>query len=160
KSISFGTIAKALQEKDGWKTIAGKSEWGLFKFGLSEPTKYASGFAFLLVLAHEFGNNPGKLMVPDIQKPGLQDWMTVYKQRSSGKKYETKELMEEMLAKGPSAFDAVLTYENLALRYMNDAEGRWGKIQMIYPKFNCWMGNPYYIIDAPWSTPEQRDAAK
>src|SRR5262249_11848456 len=125
-----------------------------------EPSKYASGFAFLLVLSQEFRNNPGKLMVPDIQKPGLQVLMSVYKKRSSGNKYETGELMEEMIAKGPSAYEALLTYDNLAFKYMDAAEGRWGKIQLVYPKFNCGMGNPYYIINAPWSTPEQRDAAR
>src|SRR6266849_1255705 len=43
KELSFQTINQALQEKGGWNTIAGKPEWGLFKFGPTNPVQSNSG---------------------------------------------------------------------------------------------------------------------
>jgi len=47
----------------------------------------------------------------------------------------------------------------VAIDYLGNAEGRWGKLRVIYPEYNAWNENPYYIIDAPWSSPDQRKAA-
>jgi Ca-activated chloride channel homolog len=44
---------------------------------------------------------------------------------------------------------------------LKKAEGRWkDKLRVIYPKFNMWNDNPYYVLDVPWSKPEQRKAAE
>ena len=69
-------------------------------------------------------------------------------------------LMTQMLRFGPSTLNAVMVYENLALSNLQTAEGRWGKIKVAYPKRSVWNDNPFYILDVPWSTPEQREAAK
>jgi hypothetical protein len=39
KTVSFAAIGQALQEKGGWDAIAGKPEWGLFKFGHTHPNE-------------------------------------------------------------------------------------------------------------------------
>ena len=31
---------------------------------------------------------------------------------------------------------------------------------MVYPEYNAWNENPYYIIDASWSSKDQRKAAQ
>ena len=31
---------------------------------------------------------------------------------------------------------------------------------MVYPGENLWNEHPYYILNAPWSTTEQREAAR
>src|SRR5262249_34232093 len=40
-----------------------------------------------------------------------------------------------------------------------NAEGRWGQLHVAYPERNIWNDNPYYILNAPWVTPAQREAA-
>lgn len=52
---------------------------------------------------------------------------------------------------GPEAFDGGLVYERSAL-----ADG----LQVIEPSRNFVADHPYYILDAPWSTPDQRNAAQ
>jgi ABC-type sulfate transport system substrate-binding protein len=42
---------------------------------------------------------------------------------------------------------------------LKSAEGRWGELHIVYPKENMWNDNPYYIIDASWSSKDQREAA-
>ena len=38
--------------------------------------------------------------------------------------------------------------------------GRWDRLRVVYPKFNLWNDNPYYVLDVPWSGEEQRRAAQ
>jgi len=44
--------------------------------------------------------------------------------------------------------------------YLKNAEGRWGTLHVAYPYQNLWNDNPYYILDAPWVSKEQRQAAE
>ena len=48
----------------------------------------------------------------------------------------------------------------MAIDYLKNAEGRWGQLRVVYPEYNAWNDNPYYIIDAPWSSKDQRKAAE
>jgi len=48
----------------------------------------------------------------------------------------------------------------VAIDYLKNAEGRWGQLRVVYPEYNAWNDNPYYIIDAPWSSKDQRKAAE
>jgi ABC-type Fe3+ transport system substrate-binding protein len=78
---------------------------------------------------------------------------------ASGMSNSPGNMMREMVLKGPSSYDALLVYENVAIDYLKNAEGRWGQLRVAYPEFNAWNENPYYIINAPWSTSDQRKAA-
>ncbi len=35
--VDFQTLGEAMQEPGGWATIAGKPEWGLFRFAHTDP---------------------------------------------------------------------------------------------------------------------------
>jgi ABC-type sulfate transport system substrate-binding protein len=65
-----------------------------------------------------------------------------------------------MVRRGPSAYDAVFVYENLAIDNFKAAKGRWGNLRVVYPPHNLWSDHPYYILDVPWSSPAQRKAAE
>jgi ABC-type sulfate transport system substrate-binding protein len=53
----------------------------------------------------------------------------------------------------------LFVYENVAIDYLKSAQGRWGDLRVIYPHLNMWNDNPYCILDAPWSTNDQKRAA-
>src|SRR5262249_48825723 len=72
----------------------------------------------------------------------------------------TGTMMKEMVLKGPSAYDCVFAYESVAIDYVKSAAGRWGELHIVYPHLNMWNDNPYYIIDAPWTSADQRKAAE
>jgi ABC-type Fe3+ transport system substrate-binding protein len=157
--LNFDTIAKALQEPTGWQTIAGKPEWGLFKFGHTNPTESNSGLMTLVLMAYSQQQKNKNLTAADVVNPKfLQQLSTIEKGVTLSS--STGTMMREMVLKGPSAYDCVFVYESLAIDYMKSAAGRWGDIHVIYPKQNMWSDNPYYIIDATWSTPDQRKAAE
>ena len=160
QTVSFATIARALQEKQGWAAIANKPEWGRFKFGLSDPARYNSGLALLFVLSHEYHKEPGQLTITELSDKGLQQNMNIFRTYSVGTKLESSDLAADMIAKGPSSYDAIFTYESLALRSLKEAQGRWGKVRLLYPAYNFWMDNPFYVLDVPWSSSQHQAAAK
>jgi ABC-type Fe3+ transport system substrate-binding protein len=157
--LNFETVAKALQEPSGWQSIAGKSEWGLFKFGHTNPVESNSGLMTLVLMAYQFAQKNKNLMPADVVNPKFIQQLSII-EKAVTLSSSTGTMMREMVLKGPSAYDAVFVYESVAIDYLKSAAGRWGDIHVIYPRQNMWNDNPYYIIDATWSTPDQRKAAE
>lgn len=87
-----------------------------------------------------------------------QDWQVKYSNNPI--------LKEESLALTPMVFVMwderyqAFIQKYVAIDFLKSAEGRWGELHIVYPKENMWSDNPYYIIDAPWSSKEQRAAAE
>ncbi|HLJ90714.1 MAG TPA: substrate-binding domain-containing protein [Candidatus Angelobacter sp.] len=160
KTVSFSTVNQALQEKSGWSGIAGKPEWGLFKFGQTNPNESNSGLLTIVQAAYTYHNKTKDLLLPDILDQGFQQWLGKMQRGASGFSNSTGNMMREMVLKGPSTYDVLFAYEAVAIDYLKNAEGRWGKIRVVYPEYNAWNENPYYILNADWSSAEQRKAAQ
>ena len=160
KALNFTAISQALGEKSGWDGIAKKPEWGLFKFGHTHPAKSNSGLMTLVLMAYDFRDKTRDLSLKDLLDVNFQNWMLGLERGVNGLSDSTGTMMKEMVLKGPSSFDAVFVYESVAIDYLKSAEGRWGELHIAYPKENMWSDNPYYIIDAPWSSKDQRAAAE
>jgi ABC-type Fe3+ transport system substrate-binding protein len=158
--VSFRNLAQALAEPSGWQAIAAKPEWGLFKLGHTHPNQSNSGLMTLVLMAYDYHQKTRGLELKDILDPGFASWMNGFENAISGLSNSTGNLMRDMVLKGPSAFDAVVVYENVAIDYLKNAEGRWGELRIVYPARNMWNENPYYVLDVPWSTPEHREAAE
>ncbi|HEX9501668.1 MAG TPA: hypothetical protein VGA10_08450, partial [Thermoanaerobaculia bacterium] len=103
--LNFDTIAKALQEPSGWQAIAGKPEWGLFKFGHTNPIESNSGLMTLVLMAYSQQQKNKNLTPADVVNPKfLQQLSTIEKGVSLSS--STGTMMREMVLKGPSAYDA------------------------------------------------------
>src|SRR5215470_17825191 len=159
KELSFQTVNQALQEKGGWNTIAAKPEWGLFKFGHTNPVQSNSGLMTIVLAAYSYQNKAKNLDLKDVVDVGFQNWLQKLELGANGMSNSTGNMMKEMVLKGPSSFDALLVYESVAIDYLKNAEGRWGQIKVVYPEYNAWNENPYYVLNAAWSSSEQRKAA-
>lgn len=157
--MNLSTVHDALQEKSGWAAIANQPEWGLFKFGHTHPNQSNSGLMAIVLAAYDYHKKIRGLDVADVVNPEFQQWLSELERGTSGLSNSTGNMMREMVLKGPSSYDAMLVYESVAIDYLNNAEGRWGKLRVIYPEYNAWNESPYYIIDASWSSPDQRKAA-
>ncbi|HET9235249.1 MAG TPA: substrate-binding domain-containing protein, partial [Candidatus Eisenbacteria bacterium] len=157
--ISFRTLSQALAEPSGWQTIANKPEWGLFKLGHTHPNQSNSGLMTLVLMAYDYHQKNRGLTLQDILDPGFVTWLRDFERAVTGLSNSTGNLMREMVLKGPSAYDAVVVYESVAIDYLKNAEGRWGELRVVYPVRNAWNENPYYVLDVPWSSAEQREAA-
>ncbi len=157
--LNFDTIAKALAEQRGWETIAGKGEWGLFKFGHTTPNESNSGLVTLVIMAYDAAGKNKDLTPKDVLDPKFQQEMTTI-EKAVTLSSSTGTMMREMVLKGPSAYDCLFVYESVAIDYLKSAQGRWGELHVVYPKRNLWNDNPYYVIDAPWSSADQKKAAE
>jgi ABC-type glycerol-3-phosphate transport system substrate-binding protein len=160
KTVSFATVAQALQEKGGWDTIAQKPEWGLFKFGHTHPNESNSGLMTIVLAAYSYQKKTRDLQLKDVVDVNFQNWLQGFERGISGLSNSTGNMMREMVLKGPSSYDGLIVYESVAIDYLKNAEGRWGQLRVSYPEYNAWNDNPYYVVDAPWSTKDQRKAAE
>ena len=157
--LSFATVSQALQEKGGWEAIAQKPDWGLFKFGHTHPNESNSGLMTIVLAAYSYHKKTKDLQLKDVVDVGFQNWLQGLERAVSGLSNSTGNMMKEMVLKGPSSYDALLVYESVTIDYLKNAEGRWGQLRVVYPEYNAWNENPYYIIDASWSSKDQRKAA-
>jgi hypothetical protein len=159
KSVSFATIAQAIEEKQGWASIAGRPEWVRFKFAHTNPEKSNSGLMSLVLLAYDLADKDRGLTQTDLARPEFRARLAAIERGLAGSSSSTGTLMKDMVGKGPSVYDALLVYENVVIDYLKAARGRWGDLKVTYPRRNLWSENPYYILDVPWSNKEQRQAA-
>ncbi len=159
--VNFNTISQALNEQTGWAAIANKPEWGLFTFGHTAPNQSNSGLLTLVLMAYDYANVFRGLKPEQIMDEGFITWLKETQSNIGNTEHSTGTLMNTLLQRGPSEYSGVVVYENLALANLDKAKGRWGRgIKVIYPTRSIWNDNPYYILNVPWSSQEQRDAAK
>jgi len=159
KTVSLQTVSDALQAKGGWDEIAHHPEWGLFKFGHTHPNQSNSGLMTIVLAAYSYHHKTKDLTLKDVLDVSFQNWLEQLERGASGMSNSTGNMMREMVLKGPSSYDALFVYENVAIDYLKNAEGRWGQLRVVYPEYNAWNDNPFYIINASWSAPDQRKAA-
>ncbi len=157
--LSLDTVSQAVDAKDGWNEIAHHPDWGNFKFGQTRPSESNSGLMAMALSAYAYHHKAKNLTVKDVQDPGFQKWLAEFEGNVTGLSNSAGNLMQEMILRGPSSYDGMFVYENLAIESLAKAEGRWGKLRVVYPEYNVWNDNPYYIINASWSSADQRKAA-
>jgi Ca-activated chloride channel family protein len=157
--VSFKTIERALHESGGWQAIAQQPEWGIFKFGHTHPNESNSGLATLYLMLCEFSEKSRSITLSDVVNDKFSTWMASLESGVSGLSNSTGNMMRDMVLRGPSSYDALFVYESVAIDYLKSAQGRWGDLRIVYPKLNLWNDNPYCILDAPWSSEEQKKAA-
>jgi hypothetical protein len=159
-NVSFRSVGQALSETGGWATIASKPDWGLFKFSHTVPSSSNSGLAALVTMAYDYHAKSAGIELADVLNVDFQKWLGGIERGASGMQNSTGNMMKDMVLLGPSTFDCLFVYESVVIDYLENANGRWGHLHVAYPKFNLWNDNPYYVLDVPWSTPEQRRAAE
>ncbi len=161
--VDFKSLGEAMHEPGGWASIAGKPEWGLFRFAHTHPAKSNSGLMTLVLMAYDFAGKQKGLTLADITRPDFQAAFQKFEHgiaRHGGSLTEsTGTLMDEMVLRGPSQYDCLVLYENLAIDSMKAAEEHWGELRVVYPDPNLWNEHPYYILDVPWSDRKHQDAA-
>jgi Bacterial extracellular solute-binding protein len=161
--LCFQTVSQAMEEQGGWETIAQQARWGRFNFGHTHPGRSNSGLLTLVLMAYEYSKKERNLSRADVADAGFQKWLRAFLQgvaRPGGSlTSSTGTLTRDMVLRGPSQYDCVIIYENLAIDYLDEARDRWGELHVDYPEPNIWNEHPYYILDVPWSDTRQRAAA-
>jgi Ca-activated chloride channel family protein len=162
--VNFRSLAEAAGEAGGWGAIAGRKDWGLFKFAHTHPNKSNSGLLTLVLMAYEYSSKERGLSPSDVTDVRFQSWLRSFERcvtRHGGSlTNSTGNMMKEMVLRGPSQYDCLVLYENLAVESLAQARQNWGDdLQVSYPDPNLWNEHPYYVLDVPWSGAAERAAA-
>jgi ABC-type glycerol-3-phosphate transport system substrate-binding protein len=147
-----------LADDEGWAAF-GHPEWGLAKFGQTNPETSNSGIQALVLMAYGYHDKSADLTNADILDSDFQTWLDDIQDSVSEFPDSTGTLMDDVVRFGPSKYHFVIVYENLAIENIETAQGRGGDIQIYYPPANILSEHPYAILNAPWVTPEEREAA-
>jgi serine/threonine protein kinase len=161
-SIDWPGIHSALTLKNGWSDIGGRSDWGVVKFGQTRPDQSNSGLLSITLMAYAFYKEQRGLTVEQIRSSDFLKYFSDIEGavtqfgRSSGTYLEN-----EVILKGPAAYDITTTYENLVLTLEKEAMQRQGQpLQPYYPGLNIVSDHPYAILQGNWVKPEEQLAAK
>lgn len=154
----WGKLHQLVEEDGGWDTF-GKPEWGLGRWGHTNPESSNSGMQTIVLLAYAYHDKAADLTVEDVTTPGFKEWFDDFESAVPEFPSSTGYIMDRMLQFGPSEYSFIVVYENLAIESFDAAQGRGGAIRVYYPPDNILSDHPYAILDAPWVSPEQREAA-
>jgi hypothetical protein len=146
--------------KPNWgdPSLGGDPGWGPVKFSHASPRTDNSGSDSLALLAYAYHKKP-QLTPADIASTEFQSWLGEIEGRVSDFPASTDTLFGAFLARGPSAYDVVVAYENQAVARVGRA-AQWGQLQVIYPSATMLSDHPFAILEASWVAPEQQEAAR
>ena len=167
-------LGEAISAKGGWAEIATqrgfapgspqhtKAEgWGFVKFGHTSPLTSNSGTQTLALLAYAYYQKTANLRSDDIEAPAFQNWLESIERATLDFGESTGTLMTNMVRFGPSRFDVVMVYENLAIEGVENAQRQWNQpIHIYYPPATMLSDHPYAILDTPLTTADERAAAE
>src|SRR5262249_26941620 len=138
--IDFKSVAESMHQRGGWAEIASQPDWGPFKFGHPDPRTASSGLQMLVLMACEFSGKPRGLTVADVTQGEFQAWLRSFEsgvtRHGSALATTATDLMNQMILRGPSQYDCLLLYENLAVTSIHAGVERWGErgeLAVAYP---------------------------
>ncbi len=163
ESLGWSDIAELATSEQGWAAY-GFPEWGSFKFGHTHPNFSNSGIISVIAEAYAGADKQRDLTLEDLKQQELRTFMSEVESSIIHYGRSTGFFATRMFERGPSYLSAAVLYENLVAA--QETERLAGTSQQlpvvaIYPKEGTfWSNHPYIILNAPWVTPEQREAAE
>ncbi len=161
--LGWADIAALASSDEGWSAY-GYPEWGSFKFGHTHPNFSNSGFISVLAEAYAGTGKIRDLTLADLPDPELVAFMAAVESGVIHYGSSTGFFAERMFTRGPSYLSAAVLYENLVVAQESKrlaGQSNQGPVVAIYPKEGTfWSDHPYVVLNAPWVTTEQREAAE
>lgn len=163
KALGWADIAALAVSPEGWAAY-GYPEWGAFKFGHTHPSFSNSGLLSVIAEAYAGAGKQRDLTLEDLQEPDLIAFMRAVESSIIHYGESTGFFATRMFELGPSYLSAAVLYENLvAAQEGQRLTGAVSQLPVvaIYPKEGTfWSNHPYVILNAPWVTAKQREAAQ
>ncbi|MFZ5891085.1 MAG: extracellular solute-binding protein [Myxococcota bacterium] len=162
KPIGWAEVLALSKDPEGWSR-RGHPEWGAFKFGHTHPAFSNSGTLSVLAEAYAALGKTRGLELSALQSPKLKPYLESIEQAVVHYGKSTGFFADKMLSRGPSFLSAAVLYENLVVESYARPEfqSREFDVVCVYPKEGTfWIDNPFYVLDAPWSTEAHRAGAQ
>jgi len=163
KDIGWSDIANLAISEEGWSAY-GHPEWGKFKFGHTHPEYSNSGIVSIIAEAYAGAKKVRGLTEADLQSQEVIEFMTAVEKSIIHYGTSTGFFGDRMFERGPSYLSAAVLYENLVVDQESkriSGESSQIPVVAIYPKEGTfWSNHPYVILNAPWVSAEQKEAAE
>lgn len=163
KEIGWEDVASLATSEEGWSAY-GHPEWGRFKFGHTHPDYSNSGIVSIIAEAYAGLGKQRGLTEDDLRTPEVREFMTEVESSVIHYGTSTGFFGDRMFERGPSYLSAAVLYENLIVAQESKRiSGQSSQIPVvaIYPKEGTfWSNHPYAVLNAPWVTAEQKEAAQ
>ncbi|HVO69603.1 MAG TPA: substrate-binding domain-containing protein [Aggregatilineaceae bacterium] len=164
--VNFGNLYDAFNPKGTikgtWGTLGGNPNWGLIKLGHTDPRKSNSGIMMLVAMANNMYKTTKAVTGAQVSDAAFQDYVNVIESGINPPLISsTGTFADDVIAKGPAAYDVVVVYEALGIENFDRAQGRQQQsLHVFYTPFNLYSDHPFCTIDHPAITQKQRDAAQ
>ncbi len=161
KSLGWSDIAELASSGTTWADF-GRPEWGPVQFGHTHPDYSNSGVSTIIALCYAATGKTRGLTVADVQDPKTAAFVRDVQSGVIHYGESTGFFADQMFNRGPGYLSAAVLYENLVIESYN--RDRYPNVSLpvvaIYPKEGTfWSDHPYAILNAPWVSAEQREAA-
>lgn len=135
------------------------------RFAHTDPQLSNSGFmALLLEVSAAAGRTTQNLTYEDLLREDVRLWLGEVEGRAVMYGESTGFLADQATTSGPSELNVFVVYENLVIEKNRQGEpmGRWGqRLVAVYPEEGVLLSDhPFCILNAPWVSEEQREAAE
>ncbi len=166
--LTFDNLADALDPagtiKGTWGNIGGsaQSSWGLIKIGHTDPRKSNSGVMMLVAMANNKFKQVKAVTSDQVSGPDFASYLSIIESGlGQPPANSTGTFIDDVIAKGPAAYDVVIAYEALGIANYDNAKGRQQQgLHFFYPAYNLYSDHPFCIIDHPSISQKQRAAAQ
>jgi Ca-activated chloride channel homolog len=157
KALSWKDLIKVAQDTRGWSGL-GHPEWGQFKFGHTQPEFSNSGLLAVLAVAYAGTGQTRGLTTADLDLKAVQAEIAAVERPIIHYGKSTGFFADKMITRGPGYLSAAVLYESNVIE--SYAKGSQLPLVAIYPQEGTfWSDHPYSVLDAPWNSPEAREAA-
>lgn len=161
--IGWTDIARLATDPEGWSKY-GYPEWGSFKFGHTHPDYSNSGYAAIIAQIYAGLGKQRGLSLTDLNDPKMLSFVSDVQSSIIHYGISTGFFAKRMFERGPSYLSAAVMYENLVVEQETkrlNGESSQLEVVSIYPNEGTfWSNHPYVILNAPWVTAEQKEAAR
>lgn len=159
--IDWDSIAQAIQLPHGWADLpGGKASWQRVKLGQTFPNESNSGLLTITLLAYTFFKGPQSLTLANVKAPAFLNYLDIFERAVHAYGHSSGTyLKQDVLAEGPSSYEIIATYENLALTEQKNAEQSQSQgFHLFYPQYNIESNHPFVLLNG--IDPEKLAAAK
>lgn len=161
KAVGWNEVLALSRNPQGW-AATGHPEWGPFRFGHTHPESSNSGLISILAEVYAATGKKSGLQVTDVDDAKTVEFVRGIEQSVVHYGSSTGFFGRKMFANGPRYLSAAVLYENMVIDANVNQRGTMQfPVVAIYPKEGTfWSDHPVGIVNRPWVTDVEREAAK
>jgi Ca-activated chloride channel homolog len=159
KQVGYADILKLATSGRGWAAV-GKPQFGPFKLVHTNPDFSTSGLEAVVAEYYSATGKKEGLLEKDVKSSKARQTVKGI-ERSIVHYGDTTLFIADQMRKGGPGYASAVAMEEATLLDFNRDTGGQPKLVALYPtEGTFYSDNPFIVLDAPWVSAEERQAAK